>query len=220
MNKDVLLDKERPLSLTETVTNELRNSIMNGDLKLGQSVSETMLSNRYKVGKTPVRESLFRLKQEGVVNIIPQKGSFIYNPTPQDVNDLCDYRTYIEPLAIKEAISAQKEDFLDDLEILVTKMNRALKRENIRTYLQLDSEYHMAFFNHCKNPHLKETYRLVAIKASAIRSNITSNLTIEMAQYTNGHHNQIFNLLSATEVDAAISVLITHIQGTKSEFIK
>jgi DNA-binding GntR family transcriptional regulator len=220
MNIGALQDKLRPLSIAETVTNELRNAIMNGDLILGQSVSETMLSNRYNVGKTPVRESLYRLKQEGLVNIIPQKGSFIYNPSHQDVYDLCDFRVYLEPLAIKEAMAEQKEVFLDDLEVLVIKMNRALKREDIRKYLQFDNEFHTAFFNHCKNPHLKETYKSVASKAAAIRTNITSNMTLEMAQYTNDHHNEIFNLLSTGEVDAAISLLTTHIQGTKSEFVK
>ncbi|MFT5008111.1 MAG: DNA-binding GntR family transcriptional regulator [Granulosicoccus sp.] len=220
MNKDFLELKKKPLSLTESFTNELRNSIMNGDLTLGQPVSETMLSNKYSVGKTPVRESLYRLKQEGIVNIIPQKGSFIYNPSHQDVIDLCEFRVYLEPLAIKEAISVHKDSFLDDLEILVTKMNRSLKRENIRLYLQLDNEFHIAFFTHCKNPHLKETYKLVSTKAAAIRSNITSNMSLEMAKYTNGHHNEIFNLLTDGDVNMAVSVLTNHIENTKSEFLK
>ena len=95
MTTGILHVGDQTLSLTETVTNLLRNSIMTGDLSLGQPVSEVMLSKKYNVGKTPARESLFKLKQEGIVNIIPQKGSFIYDPSPQDVIDLCNFRAYI-----------------------------------------------------------------------------------------------------------------------------
>jgi DNA-binding GntR family transcriptional regulator len=220
MTTGILHVRDQTLSLTETVTNLLRNSIMTGDLSLGQPVSEVMLSKKYNVGKTPARESLFKLKQEGIVNIIPQKGSFIYDPSLQDVIDLCNFRAYIEPLAIKEAMFDKEDEFLDCLEIILTKMNQLLKRGNIKAYQQVDNEFHMTFFDYCTNPHLKDIYKSVSTKASAIRSNITSNLTMEMAKFTNNHHDEIFNLLTAGKVDAAISVLTAHIQLAKSEFVK
>lgn len=220
MRTDLSQKIERPQSLTEKVTNMLRLSIMEGELILGQAISEKMLSKKYGVGKTPVREALFRLKQEGVVDIIPQKGSFVYNPSAQDVNDLCDFRAYIEPLALKEAFYTKNEDFLDELEVLTIKMKRLLKREDIVKYMRLDMKFHLTFFEYCVNPHLKQVYESVSTKAAAIRSNTKSNMTMSMALYTNEQHIKVVDLLNEGNVDGAVTMLLTHITETKGEFSK
>ena len=220
MRTDLSQHIERPKSLTEKVTDMLRLSIMEGELILGQAISETMLSKKFAVGKTPVRAALFRLKQEGVVDIIPQKGSFVYNPSAKDVNDLSDFRAYLEPLALKEAFYTKNDDFFDELEIIVTKMKRHLLREDIVGYMRLDAQFHLTFFEYCVNPHLKQAYESVSTKAAAIRSNTKSNMTMTMALYTNEQHCKVFDLLSEGDIDGAITMLLAHITDIKGEFPK
>lgn len=209
---------ERPKLLTDIVTDKLRLSIMEGDLTLGQSVSETMLAKKFGVSKTPVREALFRLKQEGAVDIIPQKGSFIYCPNPQEAADLCDFRGYLEPLAMREAFLHGGDDFLDDLELVVTKMKRMLRREDVKSYLRLDTDFHQIFFSYSKNPYLKDAYSLVSTKAAALRSHMSMNMT--KASESNAQHVEMVELLNEGKIDSAAQLLNKHITDIQGEYAK
>lgn len=208
---------ERPKSLTEMAIDRLRISIMEGDLSLGQALSETMLAKKFGVSKTPVREALFRLKQEGVIDIIPQKGSFVFLPDPKAVNDLCDFRAYVEPLALREAFSENNDDFMDSLEMTLLKMKRMLKRGDLVEYLRLDSEFHQLFFDHCKNPYLKEAYKLVSTKAAALRSHLSMNEL--KASQSNVQHVELVAFLNDGKIDEAVKVITEHVLNIKQAYL-
>ncbi len=114
----------RPKSLTENVAENLRYSIVSGELKLGQPLSEASLSETFGVSKTPVREALFILKQEGLIDIIPQKGSFVFQPDEKSIVELCNFRSYLEPIAIEESMRNDSQAFLESLEISIVKTSR------------------------------------------------------------------------------------------------
>ncbi|WP_028022348.1 GntR family transcriptional regulator [Enterovibrio calviensis] len=208
---------ERPKSLTEMVIERLQTAIMEGDLKLGQALSETMLATKFGVSKTPVREALFRLKQEGVVDIIPQKGSFVFLPDPHQVNDLCEFRAYIEPLGLAEAFQEGGLDFLDDLEVCVTKMRRLLQRDDLVGYLRMDTQFHQTFFDYCANPYLKASYALISTKAAALRSHMSMNKS--KADMSNLQHIEILELLNDGKIEEAIALLKRHIVDIKKDFL-
>jgi len=208
---------QRPQSLTEIVTDKLRLSIMEGDLALGLTLSETMLANKFGVSKTPVREALFRLKQEGVVAVIPQKGSFVFLPDAQAANDLCDFRAYIEPLGLQEAYHEGGDEFLDELETLATKMRRMLSREDLVGYLRLDTQFHQTFFSYSKNPYLQDSYALVATKAAALRSHMS--MSRDKAAASNVQHVELVELLNSGQLDLACQLLKRHILDIKQAFV-
>ncbi|MCP8689508.1 GntR family transcriptional regulator [Marinobacterium sedimentorum] len=208
---------KRPKSLAEIVTDQLRTEIMEGNLELGKALSEIKLADKYGVSKTPVREAFFRLKQEGIVDIIPQKGSFVYYPTSEEVSQLCDFRAYIEPLAFRESYVYGNIEFLDQLEIVVTKMRRVLVREDYVEYLRLDSQFHQAFFDYCKNRHLKESYMLISAKVAALRSHMSMNKA--KAEDSNSQHIQIVDLLNDKKIDEAVLLLKKHILDIKDAYV-
>ena len=92
---------ERPLSLSQLVTDRLRESIIYGDLKLGEPVSEIKLGKSLKVSKTPVRHALAQLKLEGLVTVIPQKGTYIFTLSYSDLGHLNEHRAIIERNALR-----------------------------------------------------------------------------------------------------------------------
>ena len=66
---------KRPKSLRELALEYLRKSIIDGTLKMGQILSERKISEELGVSKSPVREALAQLRDEGLINIEPQKGA-------------------------------------------------------------------------------------------------------------------------------------------------
>src|SRR3546814_1175987 len=84
---------ERPKSLTELVKEHVRTRITNGELMLGEALSENVLAAQLGISKTPVREALLQLKLEGLVDIQPQRGSFVFTMAPEEAAELCQYRS-------------------------------------------------------------------------------------------------------------------------------
>src|SRR3546814_11787488 len=82
---------ERPKSLTELVKEHVRGRIINGELMLGEALSENVLAAQLGISKTPVREALLQLKLEGLVDIQPQRGSFVFSMEPDEAAELCQY---------------------------------------------------------------------------------------------------------------------------------
>ncbi|WP_407333384.1 GntR family transcriptional regulator [Enterovibrio sp. 27052020O] len=204
----------RPKSLTENVAENLRLSIVSGELSLGQPLSEASLSETFGVSKTPVREALFILKQEGLVNIIPQKGSFVFQPDEKSIVELCNFRSYLEPIAIEESMRHSRQAFLEELEICIVKMEHKLRNKDFKAFLLLDGEFHESFFKYCNNSLLQKSYQLVQFHIGAIRSHLTS--THEAFEDIIEDHRSICELLKDDQIDAAQTKLRKHVLNIKS----
>ena len=76
---------ERPRSLKELVVDELRNRIIDNRIKLGASLSENALAADLGMSKTPVREALQQLRLEGLVEVLPQKGTYVFRIESEQV---------------------------------------------------------------------------------------------------------------------------------------
>jgi len=204
----------RPKSLTENVAENLRLSIISGELTLGQPLSEASLSETFGVSKTPVREALFLLKQEGLIEIIPQKGSFVFKPDEKSIVELCNFRSYLEPIAIEESMRHNPQEFLEQLELCIVKMGHRLKNKDYKAFLLLDGEFHESFFRYCQNSLLQKSYQLVQYHIGAIRSHLTT--TDEAAEGILLEHKMIYEYLSQNQVDKAQSMLRDHVLNIKT----
>lgn len=164
----------RPKSLTETVLERLRDSIVNGDLELGSALSERVLAERLNVSKTPVRESLVQLRGEGLVTIVPQKGAYVFTLSAREVVQICEFRLALEGAGLALAIERERAALARDLSNVVERMDEALKQGDRRRYLSLDTSFHNAIFAHCGNQYLADSYARYVGKIAALRTHLAS----------------------------------------------
>src|SRR5690606_5401144 len=82
----------RPKSLKEMVADELRMRIIDGRLQLGAGLSENGLAAELGISKTPVREALLQLKQEGLVEVQPQRGTYVFRMAAEQVVMISELR--------------------------------------------------------------------------------------------------------------------------------
>ena len=115
---------ERPKSLRELALEHLRNSIIDGSLKMGQVLSERKISEELGVSKSPVREALAQLRDEGLVSIEPQKGAMVFSLSETEVTQICDFRQAIEIAAFKLALSRNPSELARDMERVVNEIER------------------------------------------------------------------------------------------------
>lgn len=163
----------RPKSLRDLALEHLRQQIIDGTLKMGQMLSERGISDELGVSKSPVREALAQLREEGLVLIEPQKGARVFSLTADAVNQLCDFRLAIEGAAFDLALTLGAGALANEMDSNVKEMAAAQKAGDITRYLALDTEFHQLIFKHCGNDYLTASYDRFAGKIAALRTHLS-----------------------------------------------
>lgn len=205
------LHVERPQLLTDLAYERLREGIVAGELKLGQQVSEAQLAQRMGISKTPVREALVRLKMEGLVDIQPQRGTFVFRLTPEQVGQLCRYRAMIESAAMREAATEQPAELLQRLRRLVAEMNEAEATGDVNRLSRLDMNFHFELLACCTNPYLRAAYELIRYQLIALRHRSPISNMVDS-------HQVLVDALERGDVDAACRMLEAHVLENESRY--
>ena len=120
----------------------LRDAIIRTELAPGRRLSENELATWLGVSRTPIREALVRLRDERLVSIVPQLGTYVSRISPQAVSDAGFIREALECAAIREAALAATEDDIEALEVNMRGQERADERGDFDAFYVLDEEFH------------------------------------------------------------------------------
>lgn len=207
---------KRPKLLTETVLEHLRERIVSGDLELGALLSERQLAEDMNVSKTPVRESLVQLKNEGLVTILPQRGAYVFTLSAREVVEICEFRLAIESAALALAIQRNRAALAAEIAEIVERMGQARDRCDTREYLRLDSAFHAAFFTHCGNHYLKDSYDRYAGKIAALRTHLSVKPMHTRLSYE--EHKALRDVLASGTGAEIGAILEAHIGRTREAY--
>lgn len=208
MQNDRIKPIERPQSLCDSAVNNIRNAIVQGYYELGEPLSEAMLVKSLGISKTPIREALSILKIEGLVSVIPQKGTFVFTLSAEKLAQLGLYRYSLESTAIDMAMKLSQEGLVSKLLDICAGMKLARDQKEIVAYLQLDTDFHQTIFESCGNSFLQDGYRLINGKVAALRTHLSSHPTHTDKSFD--EHLEIANLLAKGDAKAAKSILKRH----------
>lgn len=212
------LSIDRPRSLTATVTDRLRQAIIDLELPLGSELSEVGLAAKLGVSRTPVREALSLLQLQGMVNIIPQKGSYVFFPTEQDIIDVCEYRIVIELRAVSFSMARRREPTIALLRQAFALMQEARGRPDPVAYSRADTLFHEAFIKNCRNRYLQEGYALAAGPIATLRTHLSAPLAgVQDRSFV--EHRQIADAFEQGDIVGLESILTRHILGTRESYL-
>jgi DNA-binding GntR family transcriptional regulator len=207
---------ERPKSLRELALAHLRNSIIDGSLKMGQVLSERKISEDLGVSKSPVREALAQLRDEGLVSIEPQKGARVFSLSQPEVTQICDFRQAIETAAFELALSRDPNGLAQEMQQVVKNMERARARGNEKEYLSLDTAFHQLIFEHAQNDYLTASYTRYIGKIAALRTHLA-----KLPQHTDlsfDEHRKIAIAVREGNMDNIKALLKEHIDRTRQAY--
>jgi DNA-binding GntR family transcriptional regulator len=207
---------ERPASLTESVVKRLRNSIVSGDLELGQPLSERQLAELLEVSKTPVREAMAQLRLEGLIRILPQRGAFVFTLSQQEVVEICELRQALETNALRAAMERNPARFADALSVVVQRMRKARAKDDVKSYLNEDTRFHECFFEYCGNSLMAQNYGLFVGKIAALRTHLAHKP--QHTELSFREHKHMLDAVSRGDAVSALSVLDVHIARTKETY--
>lgn len=218
MSNVTYLRPRRPASLAEQAAETIRSSIVSGELELGEALSETALAVRLGVSKTPIREAFLRLKTEGLVEIQPQRGTFVFDMTPEEVRDLGELREVLEIAAVRFAIRRRGALLADALEEAVARMRDALKGADVPQYKRIDADYHQLIIDHAGNGFLKASYETIAFRIQALRNRLSLDPVLNKASLR--EHREFAALVRAGEIYRASTCLSDHIRSSTVNYLR
>ena len=109
---------ERKLSAENLAYEKIKDALCQRKFGPGTKLLEQSLSTALKMSRTPIRQALKRLAQEGYVEIVPNRGAFVAQPDITDIRELYDVRIELEIFALRLGIEAFTEEdfrFLEEL---------------------------------------------------------------------------------------------------------
>jgi GntR family transcriptional regulator, rspAB operon transcriptional repressor len=137
-----LSDRASGGSARDQVYVALREAIVSAELEPGRRLSENELADRLGVSRTPVREALVRLRDERLVAIVPQLGTFVTLISPDAVADAAFVREALECSAIRLATQNASERDLEELQANLAAQDRAEATADIDAFDHLDEALH------------------------------------------------------------------------------
>lgn len=200
-------------SLTEQAAQSIRDRIVRGLLLPGAPLSEIALAQELGVSKTPVREALIELKRQGLVEIHPQRGTFVFAMTAEEVRDLAEMRAVLEGAALRLATERDGDGLCHRWEPIVAAMQEAAAGDDAETYRGLDGDFHQAIVDAAGNRFLGEAFTAIAFRIQALRSRLSLAPALNAASLD--EHVQLLEMVGNRRSKKAADLLLSHIERTR-----
>jgi DNA-binding GntR family transcriptional regulator len=135
---------------------KLRDMILRTELRPGEALKEADLIRRIKIGRTPLRDALHFLAHEGLVEILPRRGTFVTKVTVSDLQQIFEVRSGIEDIVARAATARPTDADLRELESLISRAKRATHAESD---VELDTAFHSLLLRIAGNRYLADMYQ-------------------------------------------------------------
>lgn len=213
---------QRGQSLYEQVYQALRSAILSGELVAGQRLVETQLAEWLKVSRTPLREALRQLQQEGLVSSEANGGLRVTTLSVADAIELYDCRIALEQLAVAEACRRATNEQLKQLETYVIQAeqlaNAKEKLSESVQLLELDYQFHHLIAQSSGNQRLtallEQLFDAMALLRIQTLQHNPKVLEIRL------EHRQIYTAIATHDADAAIKAIVSHLVASKQRVVR
>ena len=129
-------------TLHEEIANNLRELIMSGELQEGHKIKEDELCSSMGISKTPLREALRVLSVEGLIKLVPNRGSFVSTPTFEEIREMFDVMSVLEGICARAAAEKMNAKDLAALEKLHNNLEKNFKHRAQREYIRINNQFH------------------------------------------------------------------------------
>ena len=198
-------------SLEERVFLALREEILGGKFKKGDTLTEVALSTRHGVSRTPLRGALHRLAEEGLIEIVPNRGAVVIGIGREELVDIYKIRMRLEGLASREATEKISDEDVERLKESVELAEFYIKRQDTEHLKELDSEFHDIIYRASGN-------RLLYKTLSELHGNIQfyrkRSIAVEgRLEKSISEHREILAAIESRNADEADRLTSLHIEA-------
>lgn len=201
------------------IADEMRDSILQGELQPGTRMGQEMLAERFKASRMPVREALRQLESEGLITIIPHSGAWVAKMDPFEFDQTYKLREAVEPLAIRESIphlDDERKQRIVDLAHEIKEIATSEESIDVERFLDLDRQFHLLTYSGVRSQYLNEVVQRLWNTTQHYRRVLMTSLPTEQLEATNADHFLIADSVRRGDADAAATLVKLHIRRTRS----
>jgi GntR family transcriptional regulator, rspAB operon transcriptional repressor len=205
-------------NLSARVYLQIKNLILCNEIMPGQKMHHQELSDRLGVSRTPVREALTRLVQEGYVSFLPNRGFTCKEIRLQEAEELYDLREALEVFAVEKAVANVSDQALDELSRKMSLYGADVQRRFSRDRLIYDQDLHLDIARLASNDTLLRA--LTQVFERIILKRRTNGL-YDPARGLAAHqeHLQLIEAMKRRDAARAIGILRAHIRAGKDNVL-
>lgn len=213
------VDEGPPRLLREIAYDRIKDAIRHAELQPGDPLSETRISQALGISRTPVREALQQLAQEGLVQIIPGRAITVAAPTVQDVLNGVHVRSLLEPELARLVAETATREQLEPLWDALRDMEDAVERGDRVEWSKADTRYHDILSDLCPNQLLA---RLVLTMRNRVHytAAINSQTSAPRINDCTREHREVVEAIAAGDGERSERVMRNHISELRNSLFK
>lgn len=200
--------------LSERVTNEIRDLILNGELAPGARIGQEALAERFGTSRIPVREALRQLESEGLVSLVPNSGASVAKLDLHECLEIYKIRELLEPLALSESIPHLGEDDIQALEDAALAMEETGDSDE---FLRLDREFHLSSYRGAKTMRLRALVENYWNTTQHYRRAYVGLIWPQGNWIIFYEHRLLVEAIKRRDIEEAGRILASHIRRTRLE---
>src|SRR5215467_11149466 len=174
-------EQSLPLALQPLTTNvsfrdqayaALKQAIMDADIYARRDeirLDERQLSQALGVSRTPIREAMTLLEQEGFLRTVPRRGVFIVRKTKKEIIEIIEICAALESMAARLATLNASDEAIGALRHMFDEFKRAAPSEHLHEYSDANIAFHQAIINLCGSQLMSKTIENLFVHVRAIR---------------------------------------------------
>ena len=197
------------VTTADAVYDQLHAGISRMTLVPGTPLQEKVLTERFGVSRTPVREALIRLAEEGLVDIFPQSGTFVSRVPVDSIPEAVVIRQALEDAAIKRTAKIAGPADLARIDAILAQQRRLAELDDFDTFHEADEAFHEAVARIAGYPTMSRLLRQVKVQINRAR-----RLTLPVEgrmRHVVGEHDVIRDAIARHDIPAARAAMKSHL---------
>ncbi|MCD8364084.1 MAG: GntR family transcriptional regulator [Lachnospiraceae bacterium] len=200
-------------SLRQTAYEYIKRKILSCEYEPGMFLNEQQICDEMGgISRTPVRDALGRLEQEGLLNIIPKKGIMVSDLKLNDINSIYEVRLLLEPYVLRRYGSRLDPVKLKRFEEIMSDPGRA-SSDSQYYFFDLDDQFHGFIMYSMKNRYLNDAYSNIYNMNQRIRVLSGTNVQNRIAA-TFAEHLEIVEACLAKDWEKAALSMSSHLRNS------
>lgn len=195
----------------------LKRKIITLEYPMGSALVENDVCRELGMGRTPVREAIQQLAAEGLVSILPRKGTFVSNVSFWDFEKLLETRVMLETHVVRQLGVSITPEQIANLKSLFTDVPELIKQRDLDELLKIDRKFHQSLVALLDNPYLdsiaEHIYDLVARTwYLSFRKRSQDDLALTLQD-----HLDILDNLEEGKTEEAVKAVREHVLNFKNK---
>lgn len=147
----------------------LKKEICDGNFPPGQWLQEKELAEKLNVSRSPVREALKQLVDEGLAIEYPNKGVFVKEFTVKDIEEIYEVRILLESYAIKNSVKTITTSNIRELMEILHVLTKQYENNDLASYIETDTQLHQYIITLGGNSIVSDIYRRIYSQSQQFR---------------------------------------------------